>query len=341
MCRWCAAPMRCGASSRPRPARPLLHVTGIAEIGPPDGALVNGTLAAARLHDIPHELIAAPELMRRYPAFRLPPHYVGVVQPDGGFVEAEAVRASDAGAGADSTAPKFASAKPCARSSRRATGVRIVTDGATIEAGAAIVAAGPWIASLLPGAALPLRVTRQVMGWFAPTAARRLRARPLPGVPDRKRARHPLWLSAVRRRRSRSRSITIATRRSIRIPTTGLFRPTDEALIRAAVADHLPGANGPLVGCQDLPLHRRARRRFHHRPAARRGVDRRRIALLRSRLQVRAGDRRNSRRSRHRASDRARHFAVPDRPLRVASRPAAEIFHFRRVAAEEIAALVC
>src|SRR5262245_58620855 len=47
--------------------RRLLHVTGIAEIGPPGGALVNGTLAAARLHDIPHELVAAPELMRRYP----------------------------------------------------------------------------------------------------------------------------------------------------------------------------------------------------------------------------------------------------------------------------------
>ena len=93
--------MSCGASSKPPPARPLLHVTGIAEIGPPDGALVNGTLAAARLHDIPHELLAAPELMRRYPAFRLPPHYVGVVQPDGGFVEAEAVGASDAGAGAE------------------------------------------------------------------------------------------------------------------------------------------------------------------------------------------------------------------------------------------------
>ena len=89
MCRWCAAPMRCGASSKRSRRRPLLHVTGIAEIGPPDGALVTGTLAAARLHDIPHELLAASELMRRYPAFRLPPHYVGVVQPDGGFVEAE------------------------------------------------------------------------------------------------------------------------------------------------------------------------------------------------------------------------------------------------------------
>ena len=35
-------------------------------------------------------VLAASELMQRYPAFRLPPHFVGVVQPDGGFVEAEA-----------------------------------------------------------------------------------------------------------------------------------------------------------------------------------------------------------------------------------------------------------
>src|SRR5215472_7419366 len=44
----------------------LLHVTGIAEIGPPDGALVKGTLSSARLHELPHEAISAPELMRRF-----------------------------------------------------------------------------------------------------------------------------------------------------------------------------------------------------------------------------------------------------------------------------------
>src|SRR5438132_1511612 len=50
----------------------LLHITGVAEIGPPDGVLVRGTLAAAQLHALPHEVLAAPELMRRLPAFRLP-----------------------------------------------------------------------------------------------------------------------------------------------------------------------------------------------------------------------------------------------------------------------------
>src|SRR5205807_3928472 len=67
----------------------LLHVTGVAEIGPPDGVLVRGTLAAAHLHALRHEVLAAPDLMRRFPAFRLPPDYVAVLQPDGGFLAAE------------------------------------------------------------------------------------------------------------------------------------------------------------------------------------------------------------------------------------------------------------
>src|SRR5712691_3041548 len=58
--------------------RPLLHVTGIVEIGPPDGVLVKGTLASARRHGLRHEVLAASELMRRFPGFKAPPDYVAV-----------------------------------------------------------------------------------------------------------------------------------------------------------------------------------------------------------------------------------------------------------------------
>src|SRR6202030_1819677 len=37
--------------------RQLLHVTGIAEIGPPDGVLVAGTLASATQHGLAHEVL--------------------------------------------------------------------------------------------------------------------------------------------------------------------------------------------------------------------------------------------------------------------------------------------
>src|SRR5262249_23887723 len=56
--------------------RPLLHITGIAEMGTPDSTLVRGTLASARQHDLPHEVLDAAQLMARYPAFRVPPDFV-------------------------------------------------------------------------------------------------------------------------------------------------------------------------------------------------------------------------------------------------------------------------
>ena len=69
--------------------RSLLDVTGILEIGSPEGALVRGTLASAQLHRLNHDVLSASELMRRFPDFRLPADYVGVFQPDGGWLALE------------------------------------------------------------------------------------------------------------------------------------------------------------------------------------------------------------------------------------------------------------
>ncbi|MBX9772899.1 MAG: N-methyl-L-tryptophan oxidase [Xanthobacteraceae bacterium] len=226
-------------------ARTLLHVTGIAEIGPPDGALVNGTLDAARLHEIPHDLIAAPELTRRYPGFQLPPHYVGVVQPDGGFLEAEAsVQAHQALARKHGAEIRYG--EPIRAIEPKNDNARVVTDHATIEAGSVIVAAGPWTSSLLPNARLPLRVTRQVLAWFAPEVPSDFSPERFPvfliesahgihyGFPSFgtgfKVAKHHHADEAVDPE-TYERQVT----------------SEDEAMIRAAIADHLPGANGPLI----------------------------------------------------------------------------------------------
>src|SRR5262249_21784984 len=66
---------------------------------------------------------------------------------------------------------KFARANWCERLNRARGRVRIVTDRGSVEAGAAVVTAGAWVRSLLPDLAAPLRVTREVMGWFEPTDA--------------------------------------------------------------------------------------------------------------------------------------------------------------------------
>src|SRR5207253_309488 len=67
----------------------LVHTTGIIEIGPTDGTVVPGTLRASRIHGLTHEVIGPEDIGKRFPAFSLPGDYVGVFQPEGGFVTPE------------------------------------------------------------------------------------------------------------------------------------------------------------------------------------------------------------------------------------------------------------
>jgi sarcosine oxidase len=226
----------------------LLQVTGILEMGAGDGTLVAGTLRSAQTHGLRHEVLDAAGIARRFPVFRLPPHFVGVFQPDGGIlapeaaVEAQVALARAAGAEVR-TNETVRALEPTA------DGVRIVTDRATITAGQAVVAAGGWIKQLLPGLAVPIRVTRQVVGWFAPSdpalfARERcpvfmietpdgifygFPAGPRPGI---KFAKH---------HSDEAVDPSTATR-----PMDG----ADETLLRTALAAHVPSVNGALLDAQ-------------------------------------------------------------------------------------------
>ncbi len=226
-----------------RSAAKLLHITGIAEIGPPNGEVVSGTLAAARLHGLPHEVMDAAETMRRFPAFKIPADYAGVFQPDGGFIAAEAalaamlVQAQAAGAEIR-TSTSVLSVAP------HGQGVRIRTNQGDIDARSAIVAAGPWVRKLLPDLPAPLRVTRQVKAWFEP----RDRAPFADG-------RFPVFL--LESQHGVHYGFPPFARGSVNVAKHHHSDETadpdsydrtvsaeDEALIRAAVADHIPAANG-------------------------------------------------------------------------------------------------
>ncbi len=231
--------------------RTLLHVTGIAEIGPPAGALVKGTLASSRLHGLRHEMLAAPELMRRFPAFALPPDYVAVVQPDGGFVEVEPSIAAHL-ALATAAGAQIRSGERVQAIEPRAGSVRIVTDRGAVEGGAAIVAAGAWTKSLLPGLAAPLRATREVMGWFEPTKTELFSAFPV-FIMESRHGMHYGFPpqggtgigASVKVAKHHHRDETVDPDRYDRTASA-----QDEALIRAAVADHLPAANGALLAAE-------------------------------------------------------------------------------------------
>jgi sarcosine oxidase len=224
----------------------LLQITGIAEIGPPEGSLIKGVLASVRAHSLRHELLSAEELMRRYPAFELPSHYQAVIQPDGGFLAAEpsihAMLALAKNGGAEiRTGETIRTIEP------HATGIRIITDRACIDAGAAVIAVGPWISSMMPNLRAPLRVTRQVMAWFAP------------GTPEPfQLGRFPVFL--LESRHGIHYGFPLDSDGRVKIakhhhhdetvdPETcnRTISIADESVIRAALFDHLPGANGRLA----------------------------------------------------------------------------------------------
>ena len=224
--------------------RTLLHVTGIAEIGSPDSALVKGTLAASRLHGLRHDVLTAPELMRRFPAFALPPDYVAVVQPDGGFVEVEpsiaALITLATAKGADiRSGERVQAIEP------RAGCVRIVTERDVVEAGSIIVTAGAWTKSLLPQLAAPLRPTREVMAWFEPTDAGLFSTFPVFIIEGRHGMHYgipPHGGAGIKIAKHHHRDETVDPDRHDRTVSAD-----DEALIRAAVADHIPAANGAMM----------------------------------------------------------------------------------------------
>jgi sarcosine oxidase len=223
----------------------LLTATGILEMGTPDSALVAGTLQSARLHGLPHDVLDASGLMKAFPLFRVPDDFVGVFQPDGGFLRAEpavaAFQAVARQAGADlRTEERVLGVEPHGGS------VRVITERSEILAERAIVAVGPWLTSLLPQLPVPVRVTRQVLAWFEPDDRRQFAAERFPvfmlenqdgifyGFPADatgvKVAKHHHLDEAVDPDTC-DRAVSAA----------------DEAVIRGAIRTHLPEADGPLL----------------------------------------------------------------------------------------------
>ena len=227
----------------------LLHLTGIAEIGPPSGILVRGTLEAARLHGLRHDVLTAAELMRRFPAFRVPPEHVAVVQPDGGFLDVEPSIAAQI-ALATAAGAEIRSGETVRAIEPRAGLVRIISERGVVEAGAAIVAAGAWMPALLPELAPLLRATREVVGWFEVADADLFSAGRCPVfIIESRHGMHygipPTGGSGIKVAKHHHRNQAVDPDAYDRTVSAD-----DETLIRAAIADHLPAANGRLIAAK-------------------------------------------------------------------------------------------
>jgi sarcosine oxidase len=144
----------------------LLHITGGLVIGSREGTLVPRTIAAAREHQIPCELLESTELVRRFPVFRPLPKDVAVFERAAGYlVPEDCIRAQLDSASRAGAELRFK--EQVVSWSAERDHVEVCTSRSTYSAAHLVIAAGPWGREVLHGA-FPLRVTRQVMAWIQP-----------------------------------------------------------------------------------------------------------------------------------------------------------------------------
>jgi sarcosine oxidase len=210
---------------------------------------VQGTLASSRLNDLAHQVLDARELMRRYPAFNVPDDFVAVMQPEGGYLEAEPAVCAHV-ALAISAGAQLRDNERVHAVEPRGDGVRVRTDRGTFEAGIAIIAAGPWMSDLLPDFTLPLRVTRQAVIWVEPRtpalfAPERFPVFMLEGA----RGIHyglPLHAKDGMKLAKHHHGDEVVDPENFPREVSA----ADEAMIRGAIAAHIPAADGKLLAAE-------------------------------------------------------------------------------------------
>ncbi len=153
---------------------------GCLSLGPPEGVLAAGVRRAAAEHGLPIENLAAADARARYPAWRIPDSWVGVLERNAGYLHVErcvaAMVASAQARGAD-LRPRTE-----VRAWRRCgAGVEVETmAGEKFRAAKLAIAAGAWAGRTLAELRLPLEIRRKALVWFAAPRPELFRAEAFP-----------------------------------------------------------------------------------------------------------------------------------------------------------------
>jgi sarcosine oxidase len=155
---------------------PLMARTGVLVIGPAgsDTAFVARTRAVAQAFGVPHEALAAADLRRRWPQFRIDDGEAGCFEPGGGVVYPERCIAAQL-AMARRAGAQLHTDEPVHAIEREGGAFRVQTALGTHHAVQVLVTAGAWLPGLAAAVvdnglpwARELRVLRQVLHWLAP-----------------------------------------------------------------------------------------------------------------------------------------------------------------------------
>jgi sarcosine oxidase len=145
----------------------LLRITGGLFLGRPQTKVFSGAVTSVREHEIPHEIMDAPELRRRFPALAIRDDELALFDPEAGIVFPESgILAHLQYAIRHGAEARFGT--PVRTWTPTPEGVRVTTAAEEIvEADHLVIAAGAWFGDVCAELGFPLQVERNVMHYFA------------------------------------------------------------------------------------------------------------------------------------------------------------------------------
>jgi sarcosine oxidase len=146
----------------------LLIITGSIDASAADDEVFKGSRASCDIHHLPHEVLEAGELSRRFPGYQLPQDLAAVYQPDGGFLLSERCIVAHVMA-AQEIGAEVHGQEQVLGWEPKGQGITLRTDRDHYSADKLVICAGAWGAKLLPELAAVAVPERQVLAWFQPT----------------------------------------------------------------------------------------------------------------------------------------------------------------------------
>jgi sarcosine oxidase len=162
----------------------VITLTGGVFFGRPDSLTVAGSLRAAREWGLPHELLDAGEIRRRFPTLTPAEDEVGLYETAAGFVRPELTVAAHLVLAGQRGAELHYDEPVTGWSATAGGGVRVRTAAGEYTAGQLVICPGAWAPELLADLGVPFTVERRGMYWFQPTGGVG------PYAPDR----HPIYI---------------------------------------------------------------------------------------------------------------------------------------------------
>lgn len=150
-----------------RSGKSLMTITGGLMIGPPDGAVVSGSLRSAAEHELPHTILSPEEIHDRFPAFQLRDGLLAVLDERAGFLDPEACTNAHLTLAQEAGGTVLFN-EPLVDWNADGDGVKVTTAAGSYTADRLVLAAGGWNRGLVPDLELPLSIERQAVFWLDP-----------------------------------------------------------------------------------------------------------------------------------------------------------------------------